>query len=71
VLSPTNLLALQGQTPTADREAIRLLARLEADGPRRGGAIEIRAEDASDLLPLLKGRAGRSSKRALRRKGGG
>jgi superfamily II DNA or RNA helicase len=55
-LSPTNLLALQGQTPTADREAIRLLARLESDGPRRGGGIEVRGEDASDFLPLLKGR---------------
>jgi superfamily II DNA or RNA helicase len=55
-LSPTNLLPLQNQTPTADREAIRLLARLESDGQRRGGAIEIRGEDASDFLPLLKGR---------------
>jgi len=56
VLSPTQLLPLQGQTPTADREAIRLLARLEADGPRRGQGIEIRGEEASDFLPLLKGR---------------
>ncbi len=56
VISPSNLLAAQGQTPTADRDAIRLLARLETDGPRRGGAIEIRADDASDFLPLLKGR---------------
>ena len=56
VLSPSNLLAQQGQAPTADREAIRLLARLEGDGPRRGGAIEVRGEDASDFLPLLKGR---------------
>ncbi len=56
VLSPTSLLPLQGQAPTADREAIRLLARLESDGPRRGGGIEVRGEDASDFLPLLKGR---------------
>jgi hypothetical protein len=45
----------QGQTPTADRDAIRLLARFENEGPRRVG-IEVRGEDASDLLPLLKGR---------------
>ena len=56
VLSPTQLLPMQGQHPTADREAIRLLARLESDGPRRGGGIEVRGEDASDFLPLLKGR---------------
>ena len=37
LLSPGNLLVLQGQTPTADREPIRLLARIEAEGPRRGG----------------------------------
>ena len=55
-LSPTSLLALQGQKPTADRDAIRLLARVEAEGPRRGGSIELRGEDASDFLPLLKGR---------------
>jgi superfamily II DNA or RNA helicase len=56
VVSPSNLLAQQGQTPTADRDALRLLARLEAEGPRRGGVIEVRGEDASDFLPLLKGR---------------
>jgi len=56
VLSPGSLLAQQGQAPTADRDAIRLLARIEAEGPRRGGAIEVRGEDASDFLPLLKGR---------------
>jgi len=56
VISPMSLLPLQGQAPTADREAIRLLARLESEGPRRGGAIEVRGEDASDFLPLLKGR---------------
>jgi superfamily II DNA or RNA helicase len=43
------------QTPTADREAIRILARLENSGPRRVG-IEVRGEDASDLLAQLKGR---------------
>jgi superfamily II DNA or RNA helicase len=54
-LLPSTLLPSQSQIPTADREAVRLLARLENDGPRRVG-IEVRGEDASDLLPLLKGR---------------
>ena len=54
-LLPSALLAMQLQTPTADRDAVRLLARFENEGPRRVG-IEVRGEDASDLLPLLKGR---------------
>jgi superfamily II DNA or RNA helicase len=54
-LLPSALLFGQGQSPTADREAVRLLARFENEGPRRVG-IEVRGEDASDLLPLLKGR---------------
>ena len=54
-LLPSALLLAQDQTPTADREAIRLLAHFENEGPRRVG-IEVRGEDASDLLPLLKGR---------------
>jgi superfamily II DNA or RNA helicase len=49
------LVLAQDQNPTADRDAIRMLARLETEGPRRVG-IEVRGEDASDLLPLLKGR---------------
>ncbi len=52
---PSALLASHAQAPTPDREAIRLLARLESDGRGRGG-IEVRGEEASDLLPLLKGR---------------
>ena len=52
---PPSLLPFQAQKPTADRDALRLLARLENDGPRRVG-IEVRGEDAADLLPLLKGR---------------
>ncbi|MFO0673156.1 MAG: SNF2-related protein [Polyangiaceae bacterium] len=52
---PSTLLQSQAQTPTADRDAVRLLARLENEGPRRVG-IEVRGEDAADLLPLLKGR---------------
>ncbi|MDP8999864.1 MAG: DEAD/DEAH box helicase [Myxococcota bacterium] len=54
-LLPSTLLVGQDQHPTADREAIRLLARFENQGPRRVG-IDVRGEDASDLLPLLKGR---------------
>jgi hypothetical protein len=54
-LSPTALLMSQDQRPTADREALRALARLEGQGQRRGG-IDVRGEDASDLLPHLKGR---------------
>jgi superfamily II DNA or RNA helicase len=54
-LSATALLAFQAQRPTADRDALRVLARHESDGPRRVG-VEIRAEDAAELLPFLKGR---------------
>ncbi|MBV9946686.1 MAG: SNF2 helicase associated domain-containing protein, partial [Myxococcales bacterium] len=54
-LLPSTLLVAQDQHPTPDREAIRLLARFENQGPRRVG-IDVRGEDASDLLPLLKGR---------------
>jgi superfamily II DNA or RNA helicase len=54
-LMPSSLLPFLAQNPTADRDAIRALARLENAGPRRLG-IEVRGEDASDLLPLLKGR---------------
>ena len=54
-LSATSLLQFQAQKPTADREALRVLARLENEGPRRVG-IDVRGEDASELLPLLKGR---------------
>ncbi len=52
---PSALLPNQAQNPTADREAIRMLARLENDGPRRVG-IEVRGEDAAELLAHLKGR---------------
>ncbi len=54
-LLPSALLIPQSEIPGPDREAIRLLARFENEGPRRVG-IEVRGEDASDLLPLLKGR---------------
>ncbi|HSY23371.1 MAG TPA: SNF2-related protein [Polyangiaceae bacterium] len=54
-LLPSALLLAQDQHPTPDRDAIRLLARFENQGPRRVG-IDVRGEDASDLLPLLRGR---------------
>ncbi len=54
-LLPSALIAGQDQHPTADRDAVRFLARFENQGPRRVG-IDVRGEDASDLLPLLKGR---------------
>jgi superfamily II DNA or RNA helicase len=54
-LSATALAQAQAQRPTADRDALRLLARLEDSSPRRVG-IDVRGEDAADLLPLLRGR---------------
>ncbi|MFO0667079.1 MAG: SNF2-related protein [Polyangiaceae bacterium] len=54
-LSAAALLGAQAYSPSADRNAIRLLARLETDAHRRGG-IEVRGEDASDLLDYLRGR---------------
>ncbi|MBS2015785.1 MAG: SNF2 helicase associated domain-containing protein, partial [Deltaproteobacteria bacterium] len=54
-LSANAMLQFQAQRPTADRDALRVLARHENEGQRRVG-IEIRGEDASDLLPHLKGR---------------
>jgi len=54
-LSPTALLQFQAQKPTGDREALRVLARLENEAQRRVG-IDVRGEDAADLLPHLKGR---------------
>ncbi|HEX7662935.1 MAG TPA: SWIM zinc finger family protein, partial [Polyangiaceae bacterium] len=52
-LLPSTLLTSQSEVPGQDREAIRLLARFENEGPRKVG-IEVKGEDASDLLPLLK-----------------
>ncbi len=54
-LSPTALLAPLSQAPTADRDALRLLARLEIEQGRRPW-VDVRGEDACDLLALLKGR---------------
>lgn len=54
-VSPSSLLPQLAQHPTPDRDAVRFLARLESEGPRRMG-IELRNEDGAELLPLLKGR---------------
>jgi len=54
-LLPSALLVAQSQAPTADREVLRLLSRLETEQPRRVG-IEVRGEDAADLLGALRAR---------------
>jgi superfamily II DNA or RNA helicase len=54
-LLASSLLPSQAESPTAERDAIRILARLESQGPRRAG-IEVRGEDAADLFIALKGR---------------
>jgi superfamily II DNA or RNA helicase len=54
-LSPAALLAPLSQAPTADRDALRLLARHEIEQGRRPW-VDVRGEDACDLLALLKGR---------------
>ena len=54
-IQASSLLPMLAQTPTPDRDAIRMLARLEAESRGRAG-IEVRGEDASELLPMLKGR---------------
>jgi superfamily II DNA or RNA helicase len=48
-------LAWQSLHPTQDRDALRLLRRFESGNPRHP-AVDVRGEDAADLLPLLNGR---------------
>lgn len=50
---PSVALTWQAFFPTHDREALRLLARFESGNPRHP-AIDVRAEDVAELLPLLK-----------------
>lgn len=52
---PSSAAALQATTPTADRNALRLLSRFESGNPRHP-AVDVRGEDVADLLPQLKGR---------------
>jgi len=54
-LLPSVALTWQTLAPTLDRDALRLLARFESGNPRHP-AVDIRGEDAADLLPMLKTR---------------
>jgi superfamily II DNA or RNA helicase len=54
-LLPSIALAWQALAPTGDRNALRVLSRFESGNPRHP-AVDIRGEDASELLPLLRGR---------------
>lgn len=54
-LLPSAALAWQALTPTADRDALRILARFES-GNVRHPAVDVRGEDAAELLPALEGR---------------
>ncbi len=54
-LLPSVALSWQAVAPTPDRDALRVLARFESGNPRHP-AVDIRGEDAAELLPLLKGR---------------
>ena len=51
-LSPSSLLPYEADKPSAHRDALRLLAKLEHGRP----GVEVRGEDAADLLGLLKTR---------------
>ncbi len=54
-LLPSVALNWQSVIPTLDRNALRVLARFESGNPRHP-AVDIRGEDASELLPLLRDR---------------
>ena len=54
-LLPSVALNWQSVVPTLDRNALRVLARFESGNPRHP-AVDIRGEDASELLPLLRDR---------------
>jgi superfamily II DNA or RNA helicase len=54
-LLPSVALTWQALSPTPDRGALRVLARFESGNPRHP-AVDIRGEDAAELLPLLKDR---------------
>jgi superfamily II DNA or RNA helicase len=54
-LLPSVALGWQALHPTADREALRVLARFESGNPRHP-AVDIRGEDAAELIPLLRDR---------------
>ncbi len=54
-LLPSAALGWQALAPTADREALRVLSRFESGNPRHP-AVDIRGEDAAELLPHLRDR---------------
>ncbi|MFZ5894119.1 MAG: SNF2-related protein [Myxococcota bacterium] len=54
-LLPSAALGWQTSTPTADRNGLRVLARFESGNPRHP-AVDVRGEDAAELLPLLRDR---------------
>ncbi len=54
-LLPSVALNWQALAPTPDRNALRVLARFESGNPRHP-AVDIRGEDAAELLPLLRNR---------------
>ena len=54
-LLPSVALSWQALAPTPDRAGLRVLSRFESGNPRHP-AVDIRGEDAAELLPLLKNR---------------
>lgn len=54
-LLPSVALNWQALAPTPDRGALRVLSRFESGNPRHP-AVDIRGEDAAELLPLLRAR---------------
>ena len=54
-LLPSVALSWQALAPSGDRDALRVLSRHESGNPRHP-AVDIRGEDAAELLPLLSGR---------------
>jgi superfamily II DNA or RNA helicase len=54
-LLPSVALGWQALSPSGDRAALRVLARFESGNPRHP-AVDVRGEDAAELLPLLRER---------------
>lgn len=52
---PSVALSWQALYPTPDRDALRVLSRFESGNPRHP-AVDLRGEEAAELLPLLSGR---------------
>jgi hypothetical protein len=54
-LLPSVALGWQALSPSGDRAALRVLSRFESGNPRHP-AVDVRGEDAAELLPLLRER---------------